>query len=436
DMTLLHRDGITPVEVSICQGAIAFEGDPLIIGTIKDITERKKLERRLLQAEKLRALGEMAGGISHDFNNLLGAILGRTQLLKMKTDSEKVQQGLDLIEKLALDGSETVRRIQEFTKTKPGAPFVKCLVNNIVRECIEIIKPRWRDQAQSRGIPYKVITELSDTSPIEGNPSELKEVIINLIINALDAMPEGGTLKISTKEEKGNLFVSVQDTGCGIPEEVKRQIFDPFFTTKGVKGNGLGLSVAYGIVTRHNGEFFIESRVGEGTDFTIRVPVNRDAIEPQAEKPHTVAIKGGQSILIIDDEEHIRTSLAEMLELSGYKVSSCSSGEEGLSRLKEGKVDLVITDLGMPGMSGWQVVDTIRRDHPGVITILMTGWGYQIDPEDIKSSGVDEIVCKPFKLNDILSIFNSLFSGAARQKSEPPPPKPPQDEAPNETVPS
>jgi PAS domain S-box-containing protein len=253
---------------------------------LKDITDRDEMEDRLIRSEKLRALGEMAAGVAHDFNNVLGAILGRVQLIKLglgregdRIDAmphETLQRELGVIEQAALDGAHTIKKIQEFTRARGDeCLFVPLNMNEIVEGTIELMKTKIKDEADERGISIKVETINNEISSVVGNPTELREVLVNLMMNSIDAMPEGGTITFKTGMEDGHISIEVVDDGIGMPESIRKRIFDPFFTTKGVQRSGLGLSISYGIIHRHHGEIQVESREGMGTTFRIELPISK-----------------------------------------------------------------------------------------------------------------------------------------------------------------
>jgi PAS domain S-box-containing protein len=412
---LLHRDGHTVIEAILSEGRICLDGKEFIIGTIRDISERKKIERRLIQHEKLRALGEMAGGIAHDFNNLLGAILGHVQLLQMRTTDPETEDALKLLEELTLEGSDMIRRIQEFSRVEPSKVKVRLDLNSLVRECLDVTRPTWKDERENAGVCIRIRPDLAEIPAIAGSPSELREMLVNLILNAIDAMPAGGELTVRTRHEGNSVILSVIDTGIGIPEDLQRNIFDPFFTTKGFKGNGLGLSIAYGIAGRHRGEIAVNSRENAGTEISIRLPVYRE--ETASKAPATSKRPGGRDarILVIDDEENIRKTLAEMLRLKGFNVSVASSGEEGLTLFEQEDFEVVFTDLGMPGISGWQVTEMMKRARHGVKIILMTGWGAQIDSRRIRENRIDEVLSKPFKFESVMGVLGNVLCAEGNQ---------------------
>jgi CheY-like chemotaxis protein len=259
-----------------------------------------------------------------------------------------------------------------------------------------------------------VVQEVGGVPPLVGNPAELREVLLNLVFNAIEAMPEGGTLTLSSWAEGGNVWLAVKDTGVGIPEEIRSRIFDPFFTTKGVQSSGLGLSVSYGIIHRHGGEIMVESRPGRGTTFTIRLP-RREAPAPQREVAPSPAA-AGLRVLVVDDEEDVREALRDLLQAVGHEVYEAGSGPQGLEVLGAQEVELVCTDLGMPGMTGWEVAERVKARWPDLAVALITGWGAGIDPEELKAHGVDFLITKPFEMDEIQRVLSEVgrFIGVGR----------------------
>jgi PAS domain S-box-containing protein len=284
---ILRKGGeMRRVEVSSAQVLLSTD-EVHTIFYLKDVTDRNEMEERLIRSEKLRSLGEMAAGVAHDFNNVLGAILGRVQLMKLyfmkgkqQPDAqcdEAIHKGLDIIEQAALDGAHTIKKIQEFTRKKgDDFLFVPIDLNEIVDGTIELMKTKIKDEAEERGIPIKVETIKGALSSVMGNPVELREVLVNIFLNAIDAMPRGGTITFKTAMEDGYACIEVNDDGTGMPDIIRKRIFDPFFTTKGVQQSGLGLSISYGIIHRHHGEIQVESEEGVGTTIRIGLPVAQE----------------------------------------------------------------------------------------------------------------------------------------------------------------
>ncbi len=375
----------------------------------KDITEQKKLEAQLFQSEKLAAIGTLASGIAHDFNNLLATISLRTQLLQQRVKDEELKGWLKIIERTAWDGVDTVRRLREFTKSTPHEVFTEVDLNQIAREVVQITQPRWKDEAESHGIRIDVKLDLNLTYPIRGRASELRDVLANMIFNAIDAMPIGGTITIRTWGINEEAFISVSDTGIGMSEEVKRRVFDPFFTTKGVKGTGLGLSVAYGIISRHRGEVHVESQEGKGSTFTIKLPADRKVRRETREEEEEVLVPKKAKVLVIEDEHTLREALQDIFATLGVKATLVASGREGIALFEREAFDIVITDLGMPEISGYEVARRIRIIRPEVPLILITGWGDQIDPEKARDNGIDYVLTKPFRIEQVAKVLAGLL---------------------------
>ena len=373
------------------------------------LEELRRTQEQLVRMEKLRALGEMASGVAHDFNNVLAVILGRVQLLQRKLEDPTFRRWLAIVEQAALDGAQTVRQIQEFTRVRRDQPTQTVEVNQAIRDAVEMTRARWQDESQSRGVPIRLTLDLTAVPTVDGQPSELREVLTNLILNAVDALPRGGDIRIATRERAGRVEVIVADTGVGMSDSVRRRIFEPFFSTKGPGGTGLGLAMVYGIVSRHGGEILVDTAEGTGSTFTIRLPVGRAAPEPAPRMPVT----GTESVrvLVIDDEPFVRDTLGEILRQQHHQVVVADDGASGLARFRETPFDLVMTDLAMPGMSGWQVAQAVKAVRPQVPVVLVTGWGVEVQPNEMQTHGVDRVMTKPFRFEDVQEVVAS-FRGA------------------------
>jgi PAS domain S-box-containing protein len=371
----------------------------------------KETKDKLVLQEKLGALGEMSAGVAHDFNNILGAILGRSQLLKTFIQDPNLLKSVEVIERAALDGAATVRRIQEFSRVGGEEDLRPLDLDEVASEAVELTQARWKDRSARDGLKVDVVLDLGHPPAVAGNAQQLREVLTNLIHNACDAMPQGGTITLSTGLREDRAFLRLRDTGTGIPPDVRSRIFDPFFTTKGVKGTGLGLSVSYGIVQRHRGEFEVDSVMGQGTTFTIWLPLPRHDAPVAAGRVSSPALPvlagGGARVLVVDDEESIRDVLVDMLRAADHNVECAVDGPSALERLdalvKDG-LDMVFTDLGMPGMSGWELATAVKARYPTLPVGLITGWGASLDADKMQSHGVDLVVPKPFKFEQVTSL--------------------------------
>ncbi len=384
---------------------IEYQGRPAAECLLIDMTESKRLREQLTESEKLRALGELASGVAHDFNNLLGAILGRAQLLRRRGVIPVIDHDLAVIEKAAQDGRETVRRIQEFSRTRRDKQFLQVDLAEIISDAMEITKTRWNDDAVLRKVQIKPSVEVSSPSPILGNASELREVFTNLILNAVDAMPQGGRLELTCATQGDRVIAKVVDTGVGMTDGIRQNIFDPFFTTKGSRGMGLGMSVVYGIVTRHGGKIDVETALGKGTTFVLDFPKSH---EPQVAAVGTDGaalpqlLRPGR-ILVVDDEPDVAEVVKDVLASAGHEVDTAVSGTIAMQMIELSSYDLVFTDLGMPDMSGWDVAEKIRATRPGLTVALITGWGTSLDPAEAGRRGVSAVVHKPFEIDELLN---------------------------------
>jgi len=392
---------------------LVFQNAPASMLLLSDVTAVRDLQDRLLRGEKLRALGELAAGVAHDFNNNLGIILGRTQLLLMKTSDPEVSSGLNVIRQAAMDGGEAVRRIQQFSRVREDRAHEVLDLGEIVEEVVEITRGKWKNESERRGVKVDVAVEAPNPSPILGSRAEIREALTNLIFNSVDALPEGGAITIRCRSDEKESIVEVADTGIGMSEDVKSRMFEPFFTTKGMSGNGLGLSMVYGIVSRHKGTIEVETTPGAGTVVRMRLPATEleggvAPARPRYEAPARARI------LVVDDEIEILAVLREALERAGHTVETASSGREGIERFRNGVFDVVLSDLGMADVGGWDVARAVREKGPRRVVLgLVTGWGATISEEMVHAHAVNFVIAKPFDVDDLVSKVNQSLEAVA-----------------------
>jgi len=394
--------------------ALALKNAQLYAELRQTLSELERTQEQVLQAQKLKALGEMASGIAHDFNNLLATILVRAELLERRVTDPETQEWARVIQRTALDGAETVRRLRSFYKEEPSLEKGPQDLDQILEEVIRRTEPRWKDQAQVKGITIELEMDLQPVRPILGNASELREVFTNLIFNATDALPHGGKISISTRLRDAGLpgemvEVSVSDNGIGMSEEVLERAFDPFFTTKGARGSGLGLSVSYGIIKRYRGKISIRSRLNQGTSILIQFPSTLGMPEQKHFPSHEFDLPPLR-ILVIEDEKELAEGLQQMLSLFGHQVDLAFGGREGLHQFAEGTYDLVFTDLGMPNLSGLDVAEAIKTQTPSIPILLITGSGNHVDLSEVKGLGIDGVVAKPFRIGEIVQAMRQITS--------------------------
>jgi signal transduction histidine kinase/CheY-like chemotaxis protein len=360
----------------------------------------REAQTQLVQSAKLNALGEMAAGVAHDFNNILAAILGRTQLMIRDAQDPDQRRQLMVVQQAALDGAQTVRRVQEFTRIRHDERFAALDVNAVLADVVELTRMAWETDAKKHGTTVHMHLSLGATRAIAGNASELREVFTNLILNAVDAMVWGGDLFVGSEDIGDDVVIRVRDTGVGMDEQTRSRVFDPFFTTKAAKGTGLGLSVAYGIVTRHRGTITVDSEPRVGTEFVLRFPCSAPA-EAAPPAPTGEGSAASHRVLVVDDEEPVRSVMAELLRDLGQEVTTAVDGREAVAELERSRPEIVFSDLGMPEVNGWDVAAAVRALGSRSVMVLVTGWGSQIDPDSARSRGVDIILPKPFLLEDV-----------------------------------
>jgi signal transduction histidine kinase/ActR/RegA family two-component response regulator len=373
----------------------------------------RQTQQAVMQQERLKALGQMASGIAHDINNAISPIALYTESLleKETTLSPRARDYLTTIQHAIEDVSHTVARMREFYRQKEQQlALTPVKLNQLILQVIDLSRARWCDMPQQRGIVIKVETGLDAALPlIMGIESEIREALVNLVFNAVDAMPEGGILTLGTRvsEQPSRLVhVEVSDTGIGMDEKTRQHCLEPFFTTKGERGTGLGLAMVYGIVRRHNADIEIDSTPGKGTTMRLSFPV--PAVQPASVSKDASAfvVPTRLRLLVVDDDPLLIKSLRDALETDGHLVVAAGGGQDGVKAFRNAVEQkepfaVVITDLGMPYMDGRQVAASIKGLSPGTPVILLTGWGQRLVAEGDIPPHVDHVLNKPPKLREL-----------------------------------
>ncbi len=361
------------------------------------LAELRSAQEAVVKQERLSALGMMAGGIAHDFNNALTMVLGYGELLLPHMQQSAPEQEIAYLRHMidaAQDATHVVSRLREFYRPATCNDVrVPVDLNEIVQKTVSLTAPKWKDKARMGGVQIEVLTDLQATASVAGNAVELREVLTNLIFNAVDAMPRGGKIVVSTGMDGDYSTIAVSDSGTGMSEDDRARCLEPFFTTKGDRGTGLGLSVVYGIIQRHGGMIEITSEIGRGTTFSISLPLATH--ETQIfEAPKEAGVSRALRILVADDQEVICELIAEYLRADGHAVEIACDGTDAFNKFNPARFDMVVTDQSMPGMSGQQLAGEIHKSAPGTPIILLTGFGEMVDlgtpPE-----GISLIVGKP-----------------------------------------
>ncbi len=395
-----------------------------LLGITREITDRKRAEELAIQTERLKAIGDLAGGVAHNFNNLLQMVTGGIDLALVDLETGNLSESKRTLEQLvqvSRSGAEIVRRLQSFAqvgdKIEPAEGEVFDL-SETVKQTTEMTKPLWKTGPDREGIRIDLHLEVRDECFVNAKESEITEVLINLVKNSAEALPRGGEIRIKTFSQGDQVILEVMDTGMGIKREHLKKVFEPFWSTKGVSaGTGMGLAVSHGIISRHGGTISVESQEGKYTTFTVMLPLAKQLKKvPMPSVPRTLPPK--LSILVIDDIVLIVMHLKGILTKHGQTVFSAKSGEEGMEIFKNNKIDIVICDLGMPGMNGYEVGKAVRticqeRGIPKTPFILLTGWDIKSEEQELIESGVDAILKKPLDANKLLAHISKVVERAA-----------------------
>jgi signal transduction histidine kinase/DNA-binding response OmpR family regulator len=355
-----------------------------------EIKERKRAEEAVVRLERLGALGEMSAGVSHNLNNILTGVLGPSELIKHMTDQEDVLHEAELIRTSAMRARDLVMRLHESVRgerEKVGAVNL----DTIVEEAIVVGRPRWKDEPESQGRSIQLQPHLQADVAIGATDPGLRDLVLNLLFNAADALTAGGTIHVSTEVRGANALLHVSDDGVGMDEETRRRVFEPFFTTKANVGTGLGLSSVYGTLTRWGGNINVQSEVGEGSHFEVVLPLW--ATEPRVVVDPGVSDRTGR-VLVVEDEETVRDVVNRVLGRK-HDVSIAEDGQSALAAMATDTYDVVLIDLGIPDMPGDQIAARVRDQDPLVTTVLMTGWS--LSDDDPRTTNFDLRIQKPFE---------------------------------------
>ncbi len=403
----------------------------------KAYNELRQTQATVLRQERLKAFGQMASGIAHDVNNALSPIVGFSDII-LKTGYGLSLEGKKYLKYIRTAGDDIahiVARLREFYRAREeNEPLQQLNLNLLAEQVVDMTRPRWRDIPQSNGITIEVRIDLAPDMPkLAGIESEIREALTNLILNAVDAMPDGGKIILRTRtlhpensdRRPKQVVVEVSDTGTGMDEETRKRCLEPFFSTKGKRGTGLGLAMVYGVVERHEGNIEIQSEPGKGTTFRLVFPVRTKFCEINEKVEDAVAIEPLQ-ILCIDDEPLLRELIKQILENDGHEVEVSDSGQSGLDEFRLARergrpFDVVITDLGMPYIDGRQVAKTVKNESPSTPVVMLTGWGAIMKEDGNIPTQIDGIISKPPRsreLREILSRFHPVRSKVKRHPAK------------------
>jgi signal transduction histidine kinase/ActR/RegA family two-component response regulator len=370
----------------------------------------RQTQQAVMQQERLRALGEMASGVAHDINNGLSPIMLYTSSLleHEKNLSDAARENLKIVQRAGADISATIARLHEFYRQREPQLYLEPVqLNSLASEVVSLTRARWHDMAEQRGVEIEMQTVMMQGLPlIMGVESEIREALVNVILNAADAMPAGGTIALRTGASEKGVNVHVSDTGVGMDAETRRRCLEPFFTTKGERGTGLGLAMVYGIVKRHGGDIEIDSEPGKGTTIKLSFPAASHRASDSVKSGREEVVLPRLRLLVIDDDPMVLKALRDTLEPDGHIVVTANGGQAGIDSFKAAftryqAFAAVITDLGMPYVDGRAVAGAIKAASPTTPVILLTGWGRRLKAENEIPDHVDSILSKPPKLSEL-----------------------------------
>lgn len=407
DMWVRTQHGDTRSFELSCRSS-TIDGHRAVVGVARDTTrfeafqqEVEETRRRAAQVERLRALGELSAGVAHDFNNALGAILGRLTLAREKLGrGQSIREDLAVIEGAAENAAALVERIQDFARPNRRDRWEQVNLSELTQQTAEFVRV---------GIPKRISLTLDvhPTYPVKGNAEELREVLINLVRNAVDAIDGTGAIVLGCRNQQERVALSIQDTGRGMPNEVRERIFEPFFTTKGTEGTGLGLSVSHWILRRHDANIHVETAPNAGTLFRITFSPLR------ATSGFKASLRKKQlAVVVVEDDASIAEMVRDILQERGHRVALLSNIDETERYLRDHIVDLVLTDLDLHHVSGWQLARHVRRVRPEVAVGLMTGWRLDLAEEDLTARGIDFVLTKPFGIDALDAALAALEAPA------------------------
>lgn len=383
---------------------------------MSDITEKKLAQARAARSDKLRALGELAAGVAHNLNNSLTVIQGRAQLLMMRsTGDDGSKKSLGVITQAVGDCSQTLRRLLDFSRRETTRHPVPVDLSELITSSVEIARPKWQASSSERTGSIEVRIDAPAPAFTLGDSAELREVALNLIFNAVDAMPQGGTIEAGTRVEGKTARFWIADTGNGMPAEVIARIFEPFYTTKGERGTGLGLSASHGIIENHSGDINVISEPGKGTRFEIILPLHEAASPVVAAPVAQAANSKSARVLVVEDEENVRVLLNDAFRAEGHDVTEATTGAEALKHLDKSQFDLMVCDLGLPELSGLHVARWVKEFRPDLPVIIATGFAEMIAEEDYQKARIDDVIRKPYALADVLNRAHVLLAADSRE---------------------
>ncbi len=415
ELCVRKKDGMLDLKYTVALPVKSINGDIIFsVLVLETVAKQKEREEQLLKSEKLNVMRAITAGVAHEFNNIFAVVQGNAELLERGFEDEtELKNGLHAILNASERGAGIVRKMVAFIDSdRDASDYIFLDLRQLIIQTIDSTVPGGENIAHTGEIQYEI-----DRNGMKGipdvfcDPLELENVFINIINNALDAMPDGGCISFDTWSSENKVFVSISDTGNGMSEEVKRKVFDPFFTTRRPQRIGLGMSIAYSAMESHNGSIEVESELGKATTITLCIPVNK-GIKQQKLSSRTTSnlMAKGLNILVIDDRKDICNMLEKFFSSVGHIVKTVNNGTEAIELTKVKSFDLVLCDLIMPGVTGYDVIKALNELDKVPKIGVSTGWAEALTPAEKNTLSVDFFIKKPFKLLELTSHINALFS--------------------------
>ncbi len=391
------------------QAAAAIEASGLIEDLQRSFARTKAMQDRLLRGERLRVIGELSSGVAHEFNNLLTAILARIQMMALNYLEPGARKDLDLIERASLDAAAVVRRLQGFSRRQRQADFTTVDLGSLCRDAIDMLRPLWRSRRRDGRGAISVQVYADEGLLVRGDPTELREVVTNVIKNAVDSIEDEGQVVASVERRGGQVRLLIRDTGTGVPPDVQGKVFDPFFTTKGERGTGLGLPLCQQIIERHGGAISLTSQPGQGTSVSVTLPGTEGTEDRSKASLTSQRVRHDPiTILVVDDDSQVRNTLSDYLRKEGHRVMTACDGVEGLKVAAQSRAQVVLTDIRMPEMDGIELCRRLHSEQPQLPVVLMSGWTADLDKAQAKEAGARDFLPKPLDMKHVLSLIATV----------------------------